>query len=71
MPTNNLGKIEHKFQIYVNKMKNKKYHTVPISNRKIVERGKIYGCSGLFLVCPHLFTPIINQLNKQKRQRVY
>jgi hypothetical protein len=26
---------------------------------------------GLILVCPHLITPIINQLNKQKRQRVY
>jgi hypothetical protein len=25
---------------------------------------------GLILVCPHLITPIINQLNKQKRQRV-
>jgi hypothetical protein len=29
------------------------------------------GTIGLILVCPHLITPIINQLNKQKRQRVY
>jgi hypothetical protein len=49
-------------------------HLMSVLHNTHTETNVLLMCinyNGLILVCPHLITPIINQLNKQKRQRVY